>query len=469
MPNDKKFTKSFHESFGLHWVGKKYAQALSVSSPFGQLAEDEVFNRTYANKKAKNELIKGDNLEVLKLLLPKYRDKVKMIYIDPPYNTGNEAFLYSDRKYFDLQSLTTSQEFDLEQAQKILKHLDNKENAHSAWLSFMFPRLFLARELLQKEGVIFVSIDDRELAYLRILMDEIFGEENFVGLFKWNKTSTPPSLSNKIRQKYEYILCYEKEKSNQIFFGGTANGGDMPLLNEGNAIKELHFPPNSIDFKITGDFPAGTYNNIELLTPLKINRPGKYPKSVIMKGAFKWNQDYLNKQIEKGTELIIKSEKFSIRYKKKGERIKKPDDIISKTQCGVGTNADAKKELTELLGVKNIFDYPKPVSLLKYLINFTVRKDGEDIIMDFFAGSGTTGEAVMQLNYEDGGNRRFILVQSGEKINSGTKSYHFIKEHLGKESPDIFDITFERLKRAHKKLHSNKKFNFRKWEVDLKE
>ena len=125
--------------------------------------------------------------------------------------------------------------------------------------------------------------------------------------------------------------------------------------------------------------------------------------------------------------------------------------------------------MTELLGVKNIFDYPKPVSLLKYLINFTVRKDGEDIVMDFFAGSGTTGEAVMQLNHEDGGNRRFILVQSGEKINSGTKSYHFIKEDLGKESPDIFDITFERLKRAHKKLHSNKKFNFRKWEVDLKE
>jgi len=469
MPSNKKIIKSFHELFGLQWVGKKYAQALSVSAPLGRLEEDEFFNRTYASNKANNLLIKGDNLEVLKLLLPQYSNRVKMIYIDPPYNTGTEAFLYSDRKYFDLQNLTSSQEFDSEQAQKILKKLDHKENTHSAWLSFMFPRLFLARELLQKDGVIFISIDDRELAYLRILMDEIFGEENFVGLFKWNKTSTPPSLSNKIRQKYEYILCYEKEKSPQVFFGGIEKGGDMPLLNEGNTIKELHFPPNSIHFKITGDFPSGIYNNIELMTPLKIAKPGRYPKSVIMKGAFKWNQDYLNRQIEKGTELIIKSEKFSIRYKKKGERIKKPDDIISKTQCGVGTNADAKKELTELFGLKNLFDYPKPVSLLKYLINFTVSNDQEDLVLDFFAGSGTTGEAVMQLNHQDGGNRRFILVQSEEKIPVKSTAYHFIKEDLGQKYPSIFDITLERLIRAHKRLHSNDKYHFRKWEVNLKE
>ncbi len=459
------------ESFGLQWLGKSYAKAIAVSPLQTALTPEKNFNLLSSKpEKIKNVLIKGDNLEVLKHLQEEFQEKVQMIYIDPPYNTGGENFLYSDRKFLTVENIESIENVNQEEIQQFLKSLDRKDSSHSAWLNFMYPRLFLSRKLLKKTGVIFVSIDDRELAYLRILMDEIFGEENFVGIFKWNKTSTPPSLSNKIRQKYEYVLCYEKEKNNQVYFGGKVKGGDMPLLNEGNSIKDLVFPPFSVTFKMKGKYPPGKYNNVELLTALDIKKEGKYPHSFRMKGAFKWSQKYLNDQISLGTQLIIKSNKFSIRYKKQGDRIKKPDDIISKSQCGVGTNADAKKELAQLFGKKNIFDYPKPVSLLKYLINFTVNKDKEDIILDFFAGSGTTGEAVMQLNHEDGGNRRFILVQSDEKIDSknSKEAYDFIKYTLKKENPDIFDITEERLLRAAKKWDKKthgKKYAFIKYEA----
>jgi len=452
MFQEKKMMSS--EVFGLQWLGKAYAKAISLSLPSSLMQENNHYNlQAEEIENIKNILIKGDNLEALKHLQGEFSGKIKMIYIDPPYNSGNDTFLYRDKKYFSAENISSLMNLELEQAQRLLKKLNSNENTHSAWLSFMYPRLVLGRDLLKDDGVIFVSIDDRELAYLRLLMDEIFGEENFVGLFKWNKTSTPPSLSNKIRQKYEYILCYEKVKSPQVFYGGTTSGGDMPLLNEGNALKELEFPPNSVFFQIKGKYEKGKYNNIELLTALDIQKRGKYPGSFRMKGAFKWNQAYLNKQIANGTQLIIKSSKFSIRYKKQGERIKKPDDIISKTQCGVGTNVDAKKELAELFGTKNIFGYPKPVSLLKYLINFTVTPDAGDIILDFFAGSGTTGEAVMQLNHADGGNRQFILIQSNEKIDpkKNIEAYQFVSEVLAQKSPSIFDITLERLVRAEKK------------------
>ncbi len=444
------------ESFGLSWIGKKHAKILAHTPPQSILQPENIKAHKNKEENSSHLMIKGDNLEVLKHLLKDYAGKIKMIYIDPPYNTGTENFLYEDKKHLTAQALAGFKRIEIEEAQDLLKDFNKNETSHSAWLSFMYPRLYVARQLLKREGVIFISIDDRELAYLRLLMDEIFGEDNFVGLFKWNKTSTPPSLSNKIRQKYEYILCYEKEKNAQIFYGGTENGGDMPLLNEGNSIKILKFPPHSVHFKIKGKFPEGIYHNIRLLDSLEIKNEGLYPHAFKMEGAFKWSQEYLNKQIAKGTELIVKSEKFSIRYKKKGQRIKKPDDIISKTQCGVGTNADAKKELFQIFGLKNMFDYPKPVSLLKYLINFKVKPDKEEIILDFFAGSGTTGDAVLQLNKEDGGNRKFILIQSDEKIDpqKNQAAYRFFKEKNIK-NPGIFDITRERILRVKNRLKMN--------------
>jgi adenine-specific DNA-methyltransferase len=388
---------------------------------------------------------------VLKHLVNAYYEKIKMIYIDPPYNTGSDGFVYQDDRKFTPEQLAELAGIDEQKAERILNFTRSKSNSHSAWLTFMYPRLYIARQLLRDDGVIFVSIDDNEIAQLRLLMDEIFGEENFVATFKWNKTATPPSLSNKIRQKYEYILCYEKNYNNNTFNGGITEGGDMPLLNETNNIDILEFPASKVTFKISGNFKKGIYDRVELLTDIVV-KDGKSDKDFKLKGPFKWKQENLNEEIIKGTTFYIKSDKFAIRYEKKGERIKIPADVISKSECYVGTNEEANKELHALFGRDGVFNYPKPTSLIKYICNFRTEK--HDIILDFFAGSGTTGDAVMQLNAEDGGNRKFILVQLPEPIDpkKNKDAYNFVKNELKAEEPTIFEITKERLIRSAKKI-----------------
>ncbi len=278
-----------------------------------------------------NILIKGNNLLALHSLKKKYQGKVKLIYIDPPYNTGGDSFKYNDK-------------FN-----------------HSTWLTFMKNRLEIAREFLRDDGVIFVQCDDNEQAYLKVLMDEIFGREKFIGCFMWMKTSTPPSLSRYIRRKLEYILCFKKNELLGLN-GGVTNGGDMPLLNSGNSIDTLIFPPNSVRFST----PDGTYHpevkdRVELLEELLV-KDGRNATPLKLKGEFKWKQDTLLDEIENGTDFIIKTEKFAIRYMRDGERIKRPSNLISKRECGVGTNEDAQKELLDLFGMK-VFDYPKPENL----------------------------------------------------------------------------------------------------------
>lgn len=438
------------ESYGLEWLGKSYARLLASDPATTLLKADETHNNKPENAHAENLLIKGDNLEVLKHLANAYYEKIKMIYIDPPYNTGSDGFVYNDDRKYTVKELQNLIGIDEEKAQRILDFTQSKSNSHSAWLTFMYPRLYIARQLLRDDGVIFVSIDDNEVAQLRLLMDEIFGEENFVATYKWNKTSTPPSLSKKVRQKYEYILCFQKKDNSDVFNGGITDGGDMPLLNDSNSIGILEFPKDKVNFKIEGLYNKGKYDRVELLTDIKI-KGGKANVDFKLKGPFKWTQDNLIEEINNGTIFHIKSEKFAIRYEKVGERVKVPADIISKTECNVGTNEDANKELKDLFKIEGLFSYPKTTTLIKYLSRFCTEND--DIILDFFAGSGTTGDAVMQLNAEDGGNRKFILVQLPEPIDpkKNKTAYDFVKNEL-KAEPTIFEITKERLLRAAKKI-----------------
>jgi len=439
------------ESYGLDWLGKSYARLLASDPATTLLKADETHNAKPENASSENLLIKGDNLEVLKHLANAYYEQIKMIYIDPPYNTGSDGFTYQDDRKFTVKELQNLIGVDEEKAKRILDFTQSKSNSHSAWLTFMYPRLYIAKQLLKDDGVIFVSIDDNEVAQLRLLMDEVFGEENFVATYKWNKTSTPPSLSKKVRQKYEFVLCYEKNSNGKIFNGGITDGGDMPLLNDGNNITILEFHSNIVNFKIEGFFKKGIYDRVELLDDI-IVKNGKANVDFKLKGPFKWKQDNLNNEILNGTIFHIKSDKFAIRYEKQGERIKIPSDIISKTECFVGTNEDANKELFELFKMEGLFSYPKTTTLIKYLSDF--RTENNDLILDFFAGSGTTGDAVMQLNAEDGGNRKFILVQIPEEIDSqkNKTAYDFVKNEL-KAEPTIFEITKERLKRAAKKIN----------------
>jgi adenine-specific DNA-methyltransferase len=224
----------------------------------------------------------------------------------------------------------------------------------------------------------------------------------------------------------------------------------MPLLNDGNNIDTLIIPKDKTNFKIEGNYKPGLYDRVELLNELNIKN-GKADDDINIRGPFKWKQANLNEEVENGTIFHIKSAKFAIRYEKKGERVKVPSDLLSKKECGVGTNEDANKEIYSLFNKDGLFSYPKTSTLIKYLGKF--RTDHDDIILDFFAGSGTTGDSVMQLNAEDGGKRKFVLVQIPEPINpkKNKAAYDFVKNEL-KAEPTIFEITKERLKRAADKI-----------------
>lgn len=450
-----------NERYVLNWAGKSDAFKVLQTPTTKTLipAKDESINFDTTE----NIFIEGENLEVLKVLQKSYFGKVKMIYIDPPYNTGNDSFIYPD-KFSETKAEYEKRVGDKDEEGYMTKDgmfkKNSKENGqyHSNWLNMMMPRLYLAKNLLTQDGVIFVSIDDNEVHNLRLLMNEIFGNDNFVAYFKWNKTSTPPSLSSKVRHKYEFVLCYEKTKDNKEYNGGISEGGDMPLLNEGNKIAEIIIPRDKVLFNFSGVFKKGKYDRVELLNDIIINKDGEANENLLIKGPFKWTQNNVNKEIENNTTFIVKSKKFAIRYIKDGIRFKKPADIISKTECNVGTNEDGSKDIETLFG-SNIMSFPKPVSLIKYIAQF--KTFNNDIILDFFAGSGTTAHAVMDLNKEDGGNRNYICVQLPELTDEKSEAYEG-----GYKT--IAEISKERIRRAEKKIQEEINSEIKKIESVIK-
>jgi len=450
LPIDEKVN-----GYGLNFVGRNFARA-----KYAQKTEKELRLNTTLSKNidtTENLVLKGDNLDSLKILKNHYSGKIKCIYIDPPYNTTSEEFIYPDK--FDKEEAEVLGLANLSESDFARMDFSFKtKKSHNGWLAFMYPRLLLARDLLSNDGAIFISIDDNEQANLKLLCDDVFGEENFVEIFSWTKTATPPALSHKSRKTNEYILCYEKNKNSYKYFGEELDGGDQPLLNDGNKVGHLIIPKEKIKFNLEdGVYQAGTYHRVKLLETIEIKDKASN-KDLSIEGRFKWQQSFLNKEIEKGTTFIVKSKKFSVRFQRfEDESYKTPtnhirDKIISplldKENSNVDTNETASSQLEDLFGNK-VFDFSKPVSLIKYLINFLVNDD--EIILDFFAGSGTTGHAVMELN-KDGGNRRYILCQIDEPIDPAKKkeAYDFcIANNL---EPVISSITIERLKRAGDKI-----------------
>ncbi|WQU90991.1 site-specific DNA-methyltransferase [Helicobacter pylori] len=329
-----------------------------------------------------NYLIKGNNLIALYSLKKKFAKKVKCIYIDPPYNTGNDSFNYNDN-------------FN-----------------HSSWLVFMKNRLEAAREFLSDDGVIFVQCDDNEQAYLKVLMDEIFGRENFIACFVWEKTSN--SLS-RIRIKTEYILCYEKTKFGLIFNGDMAEEGqDFPILNEVNVKRTLQFPPNSIYFKtFKGVIKPTKFNKMELIDDLRIvNKTNS--NMVRINAKFKWTQDKLDNEIREGTTFVIKSDEFSMRYIRKGDREVKASNIFN-AECGVTTNIKATSEIKVLFANSNtdLFSTPKPEALISRILEIATQEN--DLVLDFFAGSGTTCAVAHKMK------RRYIGIEQMDYIETITK------------------------------------------------
>lgn len=442
LENEAAFSLS-KESYSLNWLGKSYAKLLRHLPTHTLIAQDSAHNAQPQNANSKNVLIKGDNLEVLKHLKNAYYRKVKMIYIDPPYNTGNGDFIYNDERSFTPQSLAQMANIELEEASNILNLTLKNSSTHSAWLSFMYPRLYIARQLLRDDGVIFISIDDNEQANLKLLCDEIFGEENFVSCFVWQKKSGG-GQAKYFYEGHEYVLIYCKNKD---------------LLQGLFKIKEKGKIETDFLRKIHGKYT----NNLKLKNVYE-----KYPNQLIEHRNLMFEEmdiflqeklitqekyDEIKQNLTNGIYFLKPyNDKFNLVCRNNENNQALMYSIIS----GVWTS-DGNTENEQLFG-KLVFNDPKPVNLLKQLIqSATMQGNSNDIILDFFAGSGTTAQAVMELNAQDNGNREFILVQLDEAIDKSKSktAYEFCKNELGSENPTIFDITKERIKRASAKIAQN--------------
>ncbi|WP_070039983.1 site-specific DNA-methyltransferase [Streptococcus agalactiae] len=343
-----------------------------------------------------NFLLEGDNLHSLHLLEKTHTGKIDVIYIDPPYNTGNKDFIYND---------------------KIVDKTDGY--SHSKWLSFMSKRLEIARNLLSDNGVIFISIDNNEQAQLKLLCDEIFGQQNFIAQMAWEKKKKPSFLNKNLGSKFEYILSYSKNRDYSIPFSVdlTEKGKKYPLNNAGNSAMTLTFPPNSVDFSMPdGIIEAQDMSAGNIKTELKNDvyiKGGRNRNAFALYGEWRYSQSKLDEIIQNNEKLSISKVPFRPNHHKQGGEIKKMHDLLTQNYYDVGTNEDASSELVKLVG-NNIFSFPKPSKLISFLVKATTYNNKNCTILDFFAGSGTTGHAVAQLNREDGGNRKYILCTNNE-------------------------------------------------------
>ncbi|GAA8261243.1 site-specific DNA-methyltransferase [Helicobacter pylori] len=452
------FNESMNDISGyeLTWTGKGLANALYSEPCQKQLKLQESFTpQTSANKHPNNAIIIGDNLDCLKLLKSAYSEKIKMIYIDPPYNTTNKNFIYPDNFRQDYQKILREvglmeiDENGKETESESLKFFKNIQGSrsHSGWLSFMLPRLKLARDLLKEDGVIFISIDDNECAQLKLLCDEIFGEDNFVGDFIRKTKSTTNDAKIGLNYQHEFLLCYAKDKNYTNLLGGEKN------------LENYKNPDNDPNGAWINDNPSAKSGNIKTgyfgVTNPYTNKVDYPPKGMF----WRFSQNTIQKHIDEGRICFKKEHKGNERgfiykrYLKDLKTTQKTFDSLVFTD-NLYMNQVATKELLKL-ELAEYFSYPKGVDFMAKIVEHATEKG--DIILDFFAGSGTTAHAVMELNAEDKGNREFILVQIDEEIKEDKSAYDFCKNVLKSAKPVVSDITIERVKRAASKIIQSSK------------
>ncbi len=455
------FISNDFEKYKFEWKGKTECLQLARKRSTGTLrpvkSESVNFDTT------QNVYIKGDNLEVLKLLQTAYYRKVKMIYIDPPYNTGND-FVYEDdfadpmSKYKEVTQQTTK------------SNPETMGRFHTNWLNMMYPRLMLAANLLTDDGVIFISIDDNEVTNLRKICDEVFGEENFVAILVWEKKKKGSFLSKSVTSVKEYIVVYCKRMFDFEGLIGEINDGSetYPCINAVNK-RELRIIPAGIESKYKEKdyfLPKGyeisdTTMSLLLHSDLVI-KDGKLAEELIIEGNWRYSQEAMTEYANK-KELYITRDLYlrrivtDTRYKTLKDLLQRQGDdkeishkdfvdLKNLNNSGWGSNEDADEELRVLFGVQKLLDYPKPTRLMCKLLA-SYRNTTDSIILDFFSGSATTAHAVMKLNAEDGGNRKFICVQLPELCDEKSEAYK-----AGYKT--ICDIGIDRIKRAGKKILS---------------
>ncbi len=419
------------EGYSLQFLGKGYATLVASTDTTTVIRPDDEHNSRPENRDSRNIYITGDNLDALKHLRNSYAGAVKCIYIDPPYNTGSDGFVYNDRFGYTSVQLQERLGISAEEAGRILEMTTRGSASHSAWLAFMFPRLLLARDMLTPDGVIFISIDDNEQANLKLLCDTVYGEENFIAQMVWKSKSGGANDTATIGTDHEYVLVYSMDGSNVVFnkdkYARVSTQYNREDARGRYALDRLDKQnlgySESLDFPITG--PDGRTYVVEHKDPAQKHARWRWSKSTVSERydelVFKYPYVY-TKNYEKDCGLVARS--------------LLTEDRFGRTRTG-STDLGA-------LFDERVFAYPKPVALIRHLISLVTSDD--DIVMDFFSGSATTAQAVMQLNaMEKYGHRRFILVQCPEETKRDSEArkagYHTIDE-----------IGQERIRRAAKKL-----------------
>ncbi|HGD3329659.1 site-specific DNA-methyltransferase [Enterobacter kobei] len=422
------------ESYSLNWLGKSYARLLANLPPKTLLTEDKDHNQREENKNSQNLLIKGDNLEVLKHMINAYTEEVKMIYIDPPYNTGSDGFTYKDDRKFTPEQLSELAGIGLDEATRILEFTTKGSSSHSAWLTFIYPRLYVAKELMCDEGVICISIDENEHSQLKILCDEVFGEHNFITDFVWKNKKGGGNDSVHVAIEHEYILMYSKNKSSLERLFETYKPEYLSRYNQEDNESKYYwdtFKRKSGKQYYPITCPDGTV--------LEYDDNGN-------KISWLRSRNRFESDLEKGDVRLIQKEDggWSVQFKQRLPKGKKPRSIlINETLLDKsGTTSDGSSDLLDLFDF-HPFDNPKPLKLLSDLINIVV-SDG-DYVLDFFGGSGSTAHAILELNKNDNAYRKFILVQIDEKLKNDDFAYD-------KGYKTIFDITKDRIIKAGEKI-----------------
>ena len=437
------FEEVKEEKYDFTWAGKqeakKKAQETIVARTLNLIEKDSV-----NPDNTENLYIEGDNLEVLKLLRQNYRGAIKMIYIDPPYNTGND-FVYKDNFKINQEESARKQGYIDENNQRLQKNSKDNNRFHANWLSMMYPRLKIARDLLSEDGVIFISIDDTEEANLKKICDEIFGEENYEKLI-WKKKGGAGNTEKIIGNITEYILCIFKNKTELS-------------TNYREIIRKYSYEDEKGKYNLEGieKTNLGTYERPTMLFEIEDPKTGK---KFLPSENMRWTlgKETVNDYI-KNNKLYFDYKNSKVKLIKREEDYEKSENVFLNLLDNQGSLKTAKDYLKNTLDFsREIFDTPKPVELIEQLLNISSKKDS--IILDFFSGSATTADAVMQLNAEDGGNRKFIMVQIDEEVNEKSEAYKFLNE-INKPT-NISEIGKERIRRAGEKIKTEIEENNKK-------
>lgn len=455
------------EYYRFTWAGKSMARREATKPSTATLRPCKEESKNWDT--TQNIFIEGDNLEVLKLLQKSYANKIKMIYIDPPYNTGKD-FVYKDNYSDNLGNyLELTGQVDAA-GRKISTNTESDGRYHSNWLNMMYPRLILARNLLTENGLIFISIDDKELANLKNVCDEVFGENNYLNILIWNLKSG--TQAGHFTRSNESILVYSRNKSLLPFFGDNAGGtirhGALKKISRVNPASEIEFPSGmEIEDNPDGCFSGvigGSEKQFIISEEMRFIN-GKLEKPTLIKAGWamkdqieSWlsGEETYDSKGQKVIRFFFNSQGILWYEKERGTF--HPKTVLPEQE--VGTTKNGTNELNGLFG-KKIFDFPKPTSLLKYLVEFVTASDKECIILDFFAGTCTTAHAVMQLNTEDGGKRKFICIQLPEPIDKTSEAYRA-------GFKNIAEIGKERIRKSGEIILTEKmkEFNQLRTEID---